>query len=94
MQIVWTKGARADLVEIAREIAQDRPDTARAVVNRIRSAVGDLSTFPELGRIVPELGDPSVRERIVRPYRAIYRLGEDRVEVLAVVHGRRLVGQE
>jgi plasmid stabilization system protein ParE len=32
-----------------------------------------LSTLPERGRVVPELGLPDVREIIFRTYRIIYR---------------------
>jgi len=39
--------------------------------------------------MVPKLGRPEVREVIEAPYRVIYRLTADHVEVLAVVHARR-----
>jgi plasmid stabilization system protein ParE len=48
-----------------------------------------LEAFPESGREVPEVGKPEVRELIEPPYRVIYRLTGDRVEVVAVVHARR-----
>jgi plasmid stabilization system protein ParE len=38
---------------------------------------------------VPELGRPEVREVIEPPYRVIYRLKGDLVEVVSVVHQRR-----
>jgi hypothetical protein len=38
---------------------------------------------------VPEVGKPEVREVIEPPYRVIYRLKLDRVEVVAVVRARR-----
>ena len=92
MQIRWTQGARADLLDIVRHIAEDRPDTARALAFKIRGTVMQLVDFPELGRMVPEFGDPALRECIIRPYRVIYRLSDDQVDVLAVVHGRRMLG--
>ncbi|WP_404980581.1 type II toxin-antitoxin system RelE/ParE family toxin [Carboxydichorda subterranea] len=39
--------------------------------------------------MVPELGEPSIRELVVRPYRLVYRVAEQRVEVLAIIHGSR-----
>jgi plasmid stabilization system protein ParE len=33
-----------------------------------------LTTFPEIGRIVPEFHQPDLREIICRSYRIIYRL--------------------
>ena len=37
--------------------------------------------------MVPEYEAPDIREVIERPYRIIYRVKAERVEVLAVVHG-------
>jgi toxin ParE1/3/4 len=39
--------------------------------------------------MVPELGDPAVREIFVKSYRLIYELREEQVIVLAFVHGAR-----
>jgi plasmid stabilization system protein ParE len=43
----------------------------------------------KLGRIVPELGDAMVRERLVHRYRLIYRLEGNRIVVAAIIHGRQ-----
>ena len=42
-----------------------------------------------MGRLVPEIGDVSIRERFVYHYRVIYRLESARVLVVAVIHGRQ-----
>jgi plasmid stabilization system protein ParE len=39
--------------------------------------------------MVPEVGRPEIREVIEAPYRVIYRLTAQHVEVVAVVHARR-----
>jgi toxin ParE1/3/4 len=44
-----------------------------------------------LGRIVPEIGGRSIRERFVYSYRIIYRLEAERILVAAVIHGSRLL---
>ncbi|HEY9502342.1 MAG TPA: type II toxin-antitoxin system RelE/ParE family toxin, partial [Pyrinomonadaceae bacterium] len=36
-----------------------------------------LQEFPELGRIVPEYRNDSIREIIFRPYRIVYRVNHD-----------------
>jgi toxin ParE1/3/4 len=41
------------------------------------------------GRMGPEFGLPLVRELIEGPYRVIYRVETERVEILAVFHGAR-----
>ena len=43
--------------------------------------------------MVPELNDPSIRERFIYSYRLIYEIHEPEREVhlLAVLHGKRLL---
>lgn len=48
--------------------------------------VGD---YPESGRVVPELGDPAVREVIHGAYRIIYEFRGSAVEVLTVFRASR-----
>ena len=44
-----------------------------------------------MGRVVPEFGDPSIREIVVRSYWVIHRLDHDdcRVDVARFWHGVR-----
>jgi site-specific recombinase XerD len=41
---------------------------------KLRDTARNLNTFPDAGRIVPELGDETIRERFVYSYRLIYRI--------------------
>ena len=41
--------------------------------------------------MVPEYGAPDLREVIERPYRIIYRIKADQIDILAVVHGAQLL---
>lgn len=56
--------------------------------------VGSLSTFPDMGRMVPEAARPEVREVLVEPYRVVYRRDHDQVVVLGVFHERQQVDVE
>lgn len=47
--------------------------------------------FPLIGRIVPEVGDETIRERFVYSYRLVYRVESRRILVVAVIHGKRLL---
>ena len=38
---------------------------------------------------MPEYEDEAIRELLEPPYRIIYRVREERIEILAVVHGAR-----
>jgi plasmid stabilization system protein ParE len=85
-KIYWTRQARDDLWEIRSFIARDAPKTAAAYVRRLRTSVGCLRQFPELGEIVREIGKPPVRELIRGQYRVIYRYQSNRVDILTVFH--------
>ncbi|HYI09317.1 MAG TPA: type II toxin-antitoxin system RelE/ParE family toxin [Thermoanaerobaculia bacterium] len=56
-----------------------------------RDAARSLRQFANRGRVVPEIGDPSVRELLVfrQRYRMIYRVLEREVQILAFIHGAR-----
>jgi len=42
-----------------------------------------------MGRVVPEMGDESIRERFIYSYRLVYRIEPERILVVAVIHGKR-----
>jgi plasmid stabilization system protein ParE len=48
-----------------------------------------LAQFPDLGRVVPEVGRAEVREIIFGSYRVVYRVAPRLVEVLTVRHAKR-----
>jgi plasmid stabilization system protein ParE len=41
--------------------------------------------------VVPEYSVPDIREVIERPYRIIYRIREDHIDVLAVVNSAQVL---
>jgi plasmid stabilization system protein ParE len=43
---------------------------------------------------VPEYASDEIRELIEKPYRIIYRIKEDQIDVLSVIHGSRLFPDE
>lgn len=48
-----------------------------------------MAVLSNRGRHVPEVSAPDIRELIIEPYRLIYRVGDDHVWILALIHGRR-----
>jgi plasmid stabilization system protein ParE len=56
-EVVWTDPAWEDLEAAAEYIARDSDAYAAVFVEEIKAA-----------QIVPETGDPSIRELLVRPY--------------------------
>jgi len=87
--IRWTVGARNDLRDIIAFISKDSATYAAATADYILLASERLRTYPKIGRMVPEFGDPAVREIIVGNYRLIYRLRRQQIGILAVVQGSR-----
>ena len=87
--VVWSAAAVEDLESIAEYISRDSAAYAAAVIRNIIESTRRLTKFPESGRIVPELNDRGTREVIAHGYRVIYRLQEEHVLVITVLHGRR-----
>ncbi len=90
-RIYWTRQSQEDLREVRGYISRDAPATASAFVRRLRESVNRLKGFPESGQVVPELGRPDIRELLRGSYRIIYRVGHDRIDILAVYHSARLL---
>ena len=92
-EVIWSAPAVEDLRQIHQFISKDSKQYAAILVRSVRSAAERLEKFPESGRLVPELPGSRYREVIVSPYRINYRYAEEkeRVWVLAVIHGSRLL---
>lgn len=90
-RLAWSPEAIEDIEAIASYIERDSPWYARAVVSKIVETAESIPDYPELGRIVPEIDDRSIRERFVYSYRIIYRIEQERILVTTVVHGSRLL---
>ncbi|MBI2466215.1 MAG: type II toxin-antitoxin system RelE/ParE family toxin [Candidatus Rokubacteria bacterium] len=89
-RIVWAPQAIGDVQAIRDYVARDSTHYADLVVERIVAAVTRLESHPLSGRVVPEVGDESLREVIQSNYRIVYRLRADVVEIVTVSHGARL----
>ncbi|MFQ5734594.1 MAG: type II toxin-antitoxin system RelE/ParE family toxin [Planctomycetaceae bacterium] len=87
-RIEGTNSAREDLRSIHDFITRDSPLYALRFIDRIKAKVEGI-LFPEAGSIVPEWDRPDIRETFVASYRVIYRIKDDDVEVLTVIHGAR-----
>jgi len=89
MNVRWTDTAIGHLQAIHDYIAQNSPIYAQRVVDRITRRSQQIASLPRSGQIVPEHGLDEVREVFEKPYRIIYRILPDRIDVLAVIHGMR-----
>jgi toxin ParE1/3/4 len=94
MKVHWTQNAIEHLTNIYEYIALNSATYARQMVDRITRRSGQIGDQPLSGRMVPEYHAEDIREMIENPYRIIYRIKQDRVDVLAVIHGARLLPDE
>jgi toxin ParE1/3/4 len=93
-QVVWTSVAEDDLKGIIEYISIDNPHNALKILQEIKKKASSLYTFPERGRVVPELQDQGIsqyRELIVPPWRLIYRIEERKIYVLSLIDSRQNV---
>ena len=86
-QVIWSPSALADVDAIAEYIARDSVDQAALFATRLLEATDRLVEFPESGRTIPEIGDPSGREVVVGAYRIMYRVEGGDVWVTGIIHG-------
>lgn len=91
MRVVWTDNAKARLHQIHDYIATQSLRDADAVISRLIKRSERLQAAPHSGRKVPEYAREDVRELLVRPYRIIYLLRLDRIDILSVMHYRQLL---
>lgn len=76
-RVILTPQSQTDLQEIVSFIRRDSPQRACAFGNLLLDKALSLTAFPLMGRIVPEINAPSVREIIHGFYRIIYEFIPD-----------------
>jgi toxin ParE1/3/4 len=94
MRVHWTDNAIAHLLDIYEYIARDSSIYAKRMVDRITKRSEQIASFPMSGRKVPEFEAEDIREIIEKPYRIIYRIKPDQVDVLSVVHSKQLLTED
>ena len=88
MRLEWSVWAQADRDAIFDYVEADNPRAAAAVDKRIGDRVSMLQRFPRSGRPGRVTG---TRELIIirTPYIVVYRIIDDTVRVLRVLHSSR-----
>ena len=87
MRIRWTEPAARDFIHLCDYTRErDGGEQARKLALRIHGALGALLEFPNLGRPGRK---PGTRELVFSglPFLAIYRVREDTLELLRILHG-------
>ena len=87
MKVHWTNTAEGHLDAIYHYIAQNSPEYAKRMVDRITRRSQQIAECPFSGRRLPEHDFNQIREVIEGSYRIIYYIKADQIDVLAVIHG-------
>lgn len=88
MQVRWTPNAQSDLVQAFEFIAEESPNSALLVLDRIESGTKNLARHPEIGRVGRV---EHTRELVIpnTPFIVTYRIVDEYVDILAIIHGAR-----
>ena len=74
LAIRFAESALTDLESMRTWYAeQGVPDVGERLLGEIVAAIEVLANHPDMGRIVPEFGQPLLRELIRPPFRIVYR---------------------
>jgi len=87
MNVYWTETAMGHLDAIHGYISRDSPEYALRMVDRLTRRSQQIADAPLSGRKVPEYHMDQIRELIESPYRIIYHIRPDQIDIIAVIHG-------
>jgi toxin ParE1/3/4 len=87
MKVYWTVTPEGHLDAIHDHIALDSPVYAKRMLDHLTQRSRQIADFPLSGRKVPEYEHDQIREVIEDPYRIIYHIKPEQIDVVAVIHG-------
>lgn len=92
-QVEITKLAENDILAIRQFIALDKSQAAARWVREIKRQARSLSRFPDRHEVIPEVVECGIQYRHILhgDYRTLYRIEGERVVIVRVVHGARIV---
>lgn len=91
MRMIWSKEAMERLLDIEEFIARDSPTRAEKFINCLIKRGELILENHYIGRVVPEIANPEIREMIIKKYRLVYKIKKDTIEILSVFECHRLL---
>lgn len=92
LPVTLAESAVTDLVEIRTYYREQQvPEVGERFVREIIALIEKLPAHPERGRVVPEFGQPWLRELIHHPFRIVYRRDAERLCIVRVWRSERLL---
>jgi toxin ParE1/3/4 len=92
VNISFSKSAIDDLKSI-KEYYQEQgvPQIGQNFVEAIVEHIETLTIHPDIGRVVPEFSDDSIRELIHFPFRIVYLRESESINIIRVWRSERLL---
>jgi len=87
-RVHFTRAAREDLIAIWTHIAEDNPQAADRVLDRLEEAANRLADNPQMGPARDDIR-PGLRYLVSGSYLLLYRITTGGIEIVRAVHGRR-----
>lgn len=92
MTVVLTISALEDLERIGDYIAASNPVRAYEFIRELREKAQEIGQTPRAFSLVPRYEALGVRRRVYRDYLIFYRIEEDRIVILHILHGAQDYG--
>jgi toxin ParE1/3/4 len=90
MKLLWTEQSLVRLKTVKSYLTRQASEkVATAYIKKLIKRAEALIEFPEMGRSVPEINSPHIRELIEGHYRIVYRLTQEKIEILTVFEGHK-----
>lgn len=90
LPIVRTSHAEEDLIAIWQYVARDSEAAADRLLDRIENRWQQLAIYPSSGPLRDDIA-PGLCHLVVGEYLTFYRVGDDAIEILRVLDGRRKI---
>ena len=88
MTVLFLPSADADFEYIHDYIAEDNPGKAGEFIALLKEKCFALGETPRMGRSRPEIR-PDLRGFSVPPYISLYRIVDETIEIVNIIHGSR-----
>lgn len=85
-EVIWAPSALNDVHLIHEFISRDSEARALLFIDRLIEYTTKLKNFPQIGRIIPEIGEENLRKLIYGFYRIMYKLSNDLVWITGIIH--------
>lgn len=89
MIVVITEDAKNDLMEIGDFIRPNSPKRAASFIRELLDACETLADMPRAFPLVPRYEHYGIRRRAYHNYLIFYRVKEELIEIIRVLHGAR-----